>query len=98
MKDTATRDKLLASREDVVKKFEATTLEWIKKHDGTDGSSLKSKREQLATQLREGYWILDPYVRARSLYDRTGVIKPGGSVDFYSPKDQAKETSADDVD
>ncbi|CAH0017510.1 unnamed protein product [Clonostachys rhizophaga] len=98
MKDTATRDKLLASREDVVKKFEATTLEWIKKHDGTDGSSLKSKREQLATQLREGYWILDPYVRARSLYDRTGVIKPGGSVDFYSTKTQAKETSADDVD
>jgi hypothetical protein len=98
MKDTATRDKLLASREDVVKKFEATTLEWIKKHDGTDGSSLKSKREQLATQLREGYWVLDPYVRARSLYDRTGVIKPGGSVDFYSSKDQAKETSADDVD
>lgn len=36
----------------------------------------------MAGRLREGYWILDRYVRARSLYDRVGVLGEGGVADW----------------
>ncbi|KAK3942080.1 Cral trio domain protein [Diplogelasinospora grovesii] len=114
MKDTQTRDRLLAARELLVKEYEAATINWIK--NPTD-DSIKAKRDALAARLREDYWNLDPYVRARSFYDRTGVLLPGGKTDYY-PQGQKKvedekvnrvtnalalahlhvETSADDVD
>jgi len=36
--------------------------------------------------LREDYWHLDPYIRARSYYDRVGMINPGGKLQFYTEK------------
>jgi hypothetical protein len=68
---------------------------------------IKGNRESIAAQLRNDYWVLDPYLRARSFYDRVGIIKPGGAVDYYATGSQemtangaasARETSADDVD
>ena len=41
-------------------------------------------------KLRDNYWTLDPYVRARTILDRTGVIKGHGEVDFYSEVDNSK--------
>lgn len=100
MKDTITRDKLLKERESIVDRYEKATLEWI----NTEGkeAEVKGRRTQLAKELRDDYWKLDPYVRARSLYDRVGVVNPGGRLDFY-PKAKAAgstaiETSADDLD
>lgn len=104
MKDTETTQRLLKSREDLVKQFEATTIEWINNAEGDAAKSIKAKRDNLAGQLREGYWTLDPYVRARSLYDRLGVIQSDGKTDWYkvdattSNGPSAPETSADDVD
>lgn len=109
MKDTETRDRLLKAREELVKQFEATTLEWIQTPGGDDGKEIKTKRTALAAKLREDYWALDPYLRARSLYDRQGALRAGGSVDWYGakpstepstePKAQPKaETSVDDID
>ncbi|TVY33433.1 CRAL-TRIO domain-containing protein, partial [Lachnellula subtilissima] len=106
MKDTATRDKLLLEREDVVKAYERETLEWIHSKE-TDAMSLKQKRHDLAATLRDGYWILDPYVRARSYYDRSGLIGQGGVPHFYPSKvtpaaaangPTSVETSAADLD
>ncbi|KAH6886478.1 hypothetical protein B0T10DRAFT_81685 [Thelonectria olida] len=97
MKDTATRDRLLAAREELVKKFEHATRQWIR----TPDEVIKAEREHLSKQLREDYWNLDPYIRARTLYDRQGSIQGGGKTDWYSPKPvaaAATETSADDVD
>jgi hypothetical protein len=82
MKDTETRDRLLQQREELVKKFEATTLQWIEHPDGDQGKELKAKRHQLAAELKEDYWRLDPYIRARSLYDRQGVLQAGGRVNW----------------
>lgn len=100
MKDTATRDKLLLEREDVVKAYEKETLAWI--HSSEEVEVLKKKRNDLAASLRDGYWALDPYVRARSYYDRIGLIQGNGMSQFYPPVPNgiAKpiETSADDVD
>ncbi len=42
-----------------------------------------NRRDEVIKSLSANYWKLDPYVRARSLLDRTGVIKEGGKIDFY---------------
>jgi hypothetical protein len=107
MKDTVTRDKLLLEREEVVKQYESATKAWI---DDTDVAAAKETRLRLANNLREGYWVLDPYVRARSYYDRVGLIGSDGKPHFYPSRDGASvpappsngapklETSAADLD
>ncbi|KUJ14728.1 CRAL/TRIO domain-containing protein [Mollisia scopiformis] len=106
MKDTATRDKLLAEREGFVDEYEKSTLDWI--HGNGDVSAVKLRRNELANTLKEDYWRLDPYIRAKSFYDRTGMINPGGKIQFYPSKETVTpttngvakpvETHADDVD
>lgn len=91
MADTATRDHLQQERTAVMDQYEKLTLQWAKQ----GGQDLNRQRLTLAEQMRVNYWKLDPYIRARSMYDRTGVIKPGGVIDFY-PKHAA--THANDVD
>lgn len=85
MADTATRDALQAKRDELVRQFESATLEWI--HASADDHErrklLAATRDEVAAKLRENYWELDPYIRARSLYDRTGIILPGGKVNYY---------------
>lgn len=83
MKDLETRDKLLEERKGIVDEYEKATVEWIK---GGDALALKTKRNELAIQLRDDYWRLDPYIRARSYYDRCGLINPGGKLQFYPGK------------
>ncbi|KAH8661418.1 CRAL-TRIO domain-containing protein [Tricladium varicosporioides] len=111
MKDTATRDKLLKERELTVDEYEKSTLEWVHS-TSEDVSSIKDTRHKIANTLRDGYWVLDPYVRAKSYYDRVGMIQPSGRPQFYPeptstasalaplPNGTAKpiETSTDDLD
>lgn len=80
MSDTATKERLLDERAAIVKEFEQVTLEWIK-----EPQVAEQRRGELAERLRSGYWQLDPYIRARSLYDRTGVIRNGGQIQHYDP-------------
>lgn len=75
MKDTEIRDKLLAAREGIVKEYENATLEWI--HGAGDVEGVKKSRNEIAGRLKVDYWNLDPYLRARSYYDRVGMINPG---------------------
>jgi hypothetical protein len=114
--DTTARDKLLSLREDYAKEFERLTLQWTAAVAEGNASSesateLHAKRDACAEKLRENYWELDPFVRARSVYDRTGVIGAGGVINFYpsnkgtsptipesSNKVQAVDTHADDLD
>jgi hypothetical protein len=104
MNDSATRDALEGERANVVKKYESTVLQWI--HEGDKGPSLEEKRKErdaVAEELRQNYWKLDPYVRARTLYDRMGLLSNGGQLAFYpqvapSPAAARVSTSADDLD
>jgi hypothetical protein len=89
MKDTETRDKLLAVREGVVKEYETATLEWI--HGTENMAGVKKRRNAIAGRLKVDYWALDPYLRARSYYDRVGMINPGGRIQFYPPKEAAPQ-------
>ncbi|KKY30990.1 putative phosphatidylinositol transfer protein csr1 [Diaporthe ampelina] len=95
MKDEATRDGLLAAREQLYKDYEDATLKWIQ---NPNDASVKVQRDSIAAKLRADYWNLDPYVRARSLYDRTGWLQ-GEKVDPYPKKaNDTPETTTDDVD
>jgi hypothetical protein len=86
MKDTATRDKLLLAREEIVKEYEKATLDWI--HSTGDAQEVKKSRNEIAGRLKVDYWGLDPYIRAKSYYDRVGMINPGGRVQFYPTKEE----------
>ena len=82
MNDNATKERLTVERAGIVKEFEYVTQQWIK-----EPRAVELKRGALAERLRSGYWQLDPYIRARSLYDRIGVIHEGGKIQHYdAPK------------
>ncbi|KAL2268464.1 hypothetical protein VTJ83DRAFT_3310 [Remersonia thermophila] len=99
MRDTATRDRLLAARAELYKEYEAATLEWIRAAPGSEEAErLKAARNDIAEKLRVGYWEVDPYVRARSYYDRIGVLQAGGKLNWYpaEAKQEGKAGSQED--
>lgn len=78
--------RLLAERETQVSDFQRDTWEWIQHGEESEGVKAKVRRDEIAGKLREGYWKIDPWVRARSWYDRTGLFGEGGKLTFYGPK------------
>lgn len=82
-----TRDALLAERETLAAQFEALTKEWVMSAQTSEkGAELRERRNQLVQDLAVNYWELDPFVRARSLYDRTGNFAGAGGVEWYNVK------------
>ena len=111
MADEAARSELLEERQKTVESFEMSTQKWLSTAAaGQDVTAEQKERHSLANQLREGYWQLDPFLRARTLYERTGMIQPNGRIVFYGEKPSGKEsqingektpnqiTSNDDID
>ena len=115
--DSTTRDRLLASRSELVRKYEGTVLDWIhgaeelkEKEGGKAMEEAREARNAIAEELKRNYWEVDPYLRAQTLYDRTGVLRKDGWLQFYPAKEKEKkqeagalkavenETSPDDVD
>lgn len=90
MKDTETRDALLYERLMTGLRMLAATAAWISattyaegKEDTGKIEEIKSRRNAIIEEFRLNYWKLDPYVRARSIVDRDGTLKPdvlNGSV------------------
>jgi hypothetical protein len=87
MEDTATRDKLMYDRMMIGIRMLAATAAWISattfaegKEDPEALEDIQSRRNGVIEEFRVNYWNLDPYVRARALIDRTGVLKEGGTV------------------
>jgi hypothetical protein len=84
LKDTETRDKLFEVRDALYEEYEQKTYAWMREKDTAKRAVINNDRHEIAKKLREGYWILDPYIRSRSLYDRLGMLKPDGTVDHYA--------------
>jgi hypothetical protein len=78
MKDTATRDRILEERQEMEERFEEATRQWIA------GEDVSAERNKIVDELNENYWKLDPYIRARTVYDRLGMIGEKGG--FVYPK------------
>ncbi|KAG6017835.1 hypothetical protein E4U43_008600 [Claviceps pusilla] len=87
MKDVATKNRLLEERQSLYAQFEDSTRKWINHPDGVRAQEIKVEREAIAAKLRDGYWRLDPFIRARSLYDRQGIILPNGNISWYQRED-----------
>ncbi|RJE25858.1 CRAL TRIO domain protein [Aspergillus sclerotialis] len=79
VKDTATRDSIIAERNQLGEEFSKVTSAWV----SAKADSETARRDELIEQLRVNYWKLDPYIRAKSLLDRIGVIQEGGKIVFY---------------
>lgn len=88
MKDVETKNKIQSERDAIANEFEKATIEWIENRTSED---VRKRREELRKSLGANYWKLDPYIRARSFYDRAGLIQPGGNIQFYPTA--AKETT-----
>lgn len=94
MEDTETRDRLISKRQELAKDIQGVTIEWIRasfKQDGDATSAAKAKRDGLIEQMRKQYWDIDPYIRARSLYDRLNIIKGNGKIEFYPGAEKKTE-------
>lgn len=89
MNDASTRQQLQTKRAAVIREFEDVTCEWIRGGGGAGAEEGKNRRDELAKKLHEAYWELDPYVRARSVYDRIGLIGEGGKIHFYDAQPSA---------
>ena len=81
MQDTGRKDRLQEERMGLVQQYEARTMAWIHAYDKAhslpkeEQQRIALERSEIARELRDNYWQLDPYVRARSLYDRTGLLR-----------------------
>lgn len=85
MDEVGERDRIQGERDRLASDFERLTLEW-KAYDPLSEAAKENKvlRDQLADELRENYWRLDPYLRARNYYHRVGVVDEDGRVDFQA--------------
>ncbi|QIX01826.1 hypothetical protein AMS68_007343 [Peltaster fructicola] len=80
----AKRDSLKATREQLLTSHIDTTRVWTEEvlTNQPSATATLAKRRELAQQLRENYWQLDPYVRGRVMLDRAGILLPGGKVNM----------------
>ncbi|KAF2033364.1 CRAL/TRIO domain-containing protein [Setomelanomma holmii] len=107
MSDEQGKKRLEEERVELVRRYENVVQGWV--HEGSSGENTderRRERDQVAEEMRQNYWKLDPFVRARTLYDRMGVLSAGGQLAFYPqkkaeeavPTKKVAETSADDLD
>ncbi|KAI0118240.1 CRAL/TRIO domain-containing protein [Nemania sp. FL0031] len=60
----------------LVREFELETIRWASlPADASSENEKASRRIEIADQLGENYWKLDPYIRARTYYHRIGMAR-----------------------
>ncbi|KAF9731344.1 hypothetical protein PMIN06_012830 [Paraphaeosphaeria minitans] len=105
-RDAAPKAALETERRALVAEYEKTVLKWVAEGGagaGAEPDVRRRERDVVAERLRASYWKLDPHVRAKSLYDRIGLIGEAGKLSFYPERERenvkpAVDTSADDLD
>ncbi|CAG9988674.1 unnamed protein product [Clonostachys byssicola] len=79
------RDRIQGERDRLAYDFERLTLEWMAYDPLSDaGKEKQALRDRVADEIRENYWRLDPYLRARNYYHRAGVVDEDGRVDYQA--------------
>ncbi|KAI1129261.1 CRAL/TRIO domain-containing protein [Nemania abortiva] len=77
LEDEDTRRQIEQEREELIHEFERETIAWASLPVGSGPEEKTSRRIELVDQLNENYWRLDPYIRARTYYHRTGMARDG---------------------
>ncbi|KAJ5753477.1 uncharacterized protein N7511_007630 [Penicillium nucicola] len=90
--DITARDVILTERDTIGARLFSLTTQWI-----ADPKTDLESRNQTVDKLRQNYWELDPYVRARTVLDRTGVIQGDGTVNFYPVVKNAISATTDET-
>ena len=70
-----------AERDALILEYVKITRQWC----NSDDLLIEKKRELAALKLRAQYFTLDPYIRGRGAYHRTGGIAGNGLVFFEYP-------------
>lgn len=85
-RDNPQRQKMWREYRGLSAQFEEITKQWVAS-DGQD-DRLQDERDFHAKKLRLKFIDLDPYLRARNMYQRSGIITPDLLFDFtYKQKD-----------
>ncbi|KAF3911870.1 Patellin-4 [Arthrobotrys entomopaga] len=83
--DLAEKEKLETERTGIIEEYEKNTRDWIKEESkgSSEPTDVKDERSGLRERLKGNYWGLDRFYRATTYYDRIGMVKRNGEVDFY---------------
>mgnify|MGYP002715313523 CR=1 FL=1 len=82
MKDTATRDAIREEYEQLAKQWIDVTRQWC----NSPSDDLEYRRTVLMMQLRLKWYQLDPYIRARTVYNRNNVLRNDFLVTWEYPQ------------
>ncbi|CCH44796.1 hypothetical protein BN7_4364 [Wickerhamomyces ciferrii] len=74
LNDKSTRDQLKSQRKEIITKFIEATVNWIESNSDEESKKFLNEKIELGHQLSINYAQLDPYIRARSVFDRIGMI------------------------
>jgi hypothetical protein len=76
MDDEGSKKVLLEERKALALRYEDAIKDWInaESNEGGAWAELRKNRDEVAAELKTNYWKLDPYIRARSIYDRNGEM------------------------
>ncbi|CDW97623.1 hypothetical protein [Sporisorium scitamineum] len=91
MKDTKSRSKIEAEMKELTDKFEEATQEWFETTSKDDENpDLAYRREVLAKQIRLKHYQLQPFNRAKNIYQRAGIMTMDGTVTWEYPQTNGK--------
>ncbi|EPS39170.1 hypothetical protein H072_7040 [Dactylellina haptotyla CBS 200.50] len=92
--EIAEKEKLSEERQKIIDEYEKNTREWILEASkgATEHTDAKDERSGLRERLKGNYWQLDRFLRAKTYYDRVGMVGKNGQVDFY-PWNKEKTTT-----
>lgn len=75
MSDLVVKNKLLQERADIVERFLDATVKWIEAESVEESKKWLNEKIAIGDELIANYIKLDPYVRSRTEFDRSGVLK-----------------------
>ncbi|PWN52006.1 hypothetical protein IE53DRAFT_385620 [Violaceomyces palustris] len=91
LKDTETRKIIEAELKELTDEFERLTRRWVREGDSdSDTPDLTYRREVVCNQIRLKTYQLAPYVRAKNVYQRAGILKDSGVVHWEYPQQDGK--------
>jgi len=94
--NTEKRKQLEDERKKLAAEYENSIKQWalLPASDEEGWAKARATRDEIAHRLQENYWHLDPLVRARSLYDRLGMLP--GSTALHTVITEGTQTAGDD--